>query len=162
MQTWRLEPVREEDFEAMLSLRMAALQPSLERLGRFDPARGRARLREGFEPIWMHHLVKSSGQGEERIGFFTLKPQDGVLHLSHLYLSPGHQGQGAGAWVMAQIKAQARAQGLAITLSALKLSDANRFYRRHGFQQVAEHEFDLDYRWEPDTEADINAVRPGA
>lgn len=145
MQTWRLEPVREEDFEAMLSLRMAALKPSLERLGRYDPERGRARLREGFEPLWMWHLV----QGEERIGFFTLKPQDGDLHLSHLYLRPGHQGQGAGAWVMAKIKSQARAQGLAITLSALKLSDANRFYRRHGFKLVAEHEFDLAYRWEP-------------
>jgi len=149
MQTWRLEPVREEDFEAMLSLRMAALRPSLERLGRYDPARGRARLREGFEPLWMRHQVKKSVQGEERVGFFTLKPQDGGLHLSHLYLKPGCQGQGAGAWVMEEIKSQARAQGLAITLSALKLSDANRFYLRHGFKQVAEHEFDLDYRWEP-------------
>ncbi|MDC8786231.1 GNAT family N-acetyltransferase [Roseateles koreensis] len=142
---WRLEPVADEDFEAMLSLRMAALRESLERLGRYDLARGRARLREGFEPAWMRHIVL----GDERIGFFTLKPQSGALHLNHLYLKPARQGQGSGAWVMAQIKAQARAQGLAVTLSALKLSDANRFYLRHGFRQVAEHEFDLDYRWQP-------------
>jgi hypothetical protein len=32
-------------------------------------------------------------------------------------------------------------------LSALKQSAANRFYLRHGFVQVGESEFDLDYRW---------------
>jgi GNAT superfamily N-acetyltransferase len=87
----------------------------------------------------------------ERIGFITLRPDVAAvrpaLHLDHLYIRPAFQGQGSGAWALDWAKAQARAQGLDITLSALKLSDANRFYLRHGFVQVDASEFDLDYRW---------------
>jgi len=35
------EPVAAGDFESMAQLRIAALRPSLERLGRFDPSRAR-------------------------------------------------------------------------------------------------------------------------
>ena len=37
----RYEPVRAGDFEALLALRIRALQPSLEALGRFSPERAR-------------------------------------------------------------------------------------------------------------------------
>ncbi len=57
------------------------------------------------------------------------------------------QGQGIGAWVLDWAKAQARAQGRDMTLSALKQSAANRFYVRHGFVPVAQSDFDIDYRW---------------
>ena len=147
-----LEPVTAEDFEEMLTLRMEALRESLERLGRFDPARGRERLRAGFAPQHMHHIVKNG----ERIGFFTLRPldaanQEQALRLDHLYIRPEAQSQGAGTWVMEQIKARAQESNRAVTLAALKLSDANRFYLRHGFELVEEQEFDLEYRWSPQT-----------
>ena len=45
-----LAPASDEDFEALLSLRMAAMQESLMRLGRFDPQRARERLSRAFEP----------------------------------------------------------------------------------------------------------------
>jgi len=32
-----------------------------------------------------------------------------------------------------------------VTLSALRGSDSNRFYRRHGFVQTGEGEWDIDY-----------------
>lgn len=145
-----LEPVAAEDFEDMLMLRIAALRDSLERLGRFDPARARERLRSGFAPEHMRHIVKDG----ERIGFFTLRPLDSldqgqVLRLDHLYIRPGQQNQGVGAWVMERVKAQAGAADQAVTLAALKLSDANRFYLRHGFELVEEQEFDIEYRWSP-------------
>jgi len=145
-----LEPVAAEDFESMLALRMEALRASLERLGRFDPERARERLLAGFAPPYMRHIVKLG----ERIGFFTLRPwhaadQGQVLRLDHLYIRPANQCQGIGAWVMAYIKAHARAEGKAVTLAALKLSDANRFYLRHGFEVIEEQEFDIEYRWIP-------------
>jgi GNAT superfamily N-acetyltransferase len=142
-----LSPVAIADFEDMVVLRIEALRESLERLGRFDPARARERLAAGFKPEYMQHIVRA----DERIGFITLHPDtDSVsqaLHLDHLYIRPACQGQGIGAWALNWAKTQAVAQGCDITLSALKHSDANRFYLRHRFVQVDESEFDLDYHW---------------
>ncbi|MBY0236167.1 MAG: GNAT family N-acetyltransferase [Burkholderiaceae bacterium] len=133
----------------MLDLRIAALQESLERLGRFDPARARARFQAGFEPAFMQHIV-SAGSGQ-RLGFFTVKPrpEGQVLRLEHLYLSPATQGHGAGSWVMEHIKRQARLSACEISLGALKLSRANDFYQAVGFQHVAVLGFDVEYRWSP-------------
>ncbi|XHS77137.1 GNAT family N-acetyltransferase [Burkholderiaceae bacterium UC74_6] len=135
----RLEPVALGDFEAMHELRMAAMRESLERLGRFDPERSRARLAEGFEPSQMRHLCRDG----ERIGFLTLVPEHGALNLKHFYIAPGSQGQGVGAWAMAWVQGH----GQDVVLNALKGSDANRFYQRHGFVQTNEDEFDIQYRW---------------
>ena len=50
-------PVVWGDVEAMLAIRVEALRDSLERLGRFDPARARERLMAGFKPEFMQHIV---------------------------------------------------------------------------------------------------------
>jgi len=134
-----LEPVRQEDFESMHELRMAAMRESLERLGRFDPQRSRARLAEGFEPRHMRHLCRDG----VRVGFLNLIPEADVLNLKHLYVAPGSQGQGVGAWAMAWVQSQGRD----VVLSALKGSASNSFYQRHGFVQTGEEEFDIQYRW---------------
>lgn len=142
-----LTPVATVDFDDMVALRIEALRPSLERLGRFDPVRARERLAAGFKPEYMRHITLDG----QRIGFITLRPDDGaerhVLRLDHLYIRPAFQDQGIGAWALNWAKTQAAGQDCDITLSALKQSDANRFYVRHGFAQVGESEFDLDYRW---------------
>jgi GNAT superfamily N-acetyltransferase len=136
-----LAPVVDDDFEAMLALRIDALRESLTRLGRFNPDVARARLRAQFRPEWMRHLVCDG----ERVGYFTVEPREGELRLHHLYLTPAAQGQGIGAWVLDQIKAQGRP----ISLAALRESRANDFYRRHGFEVVEEQAFDIEYRWQP-------------
>jgi GNAT superfamily N-acetyltransferase len=138
-----LAPVVDADFEPMLALRIEALRESLERLGRFNPDVARARLESQFRPEWMRHLVS----GGERVGYFTVEPREGELRLHHLYLRPGAQGQGIGAWVIDQLKAQ----GQPITLAALRESRANDFYKRHGFRVVEEQDFDIEYRWEAGT-----------
>jgi GNAT superfamily N-acetyltransferase len=142
-----LTPVFATDFDGMVAIRVAALRESLERLGRLDPVRARERLAAGFAPEHMRHIELD----DERIGFITLRPDSGpvpsALHLDHLYIRPACQGHGIGAWALDWAKAQAVSQDCDITLSALKQSAANRFYLRHGFVQVAEAEFDLDYRW---------------
>ena len=78
--SYSFEPVADDDFEPMLALRIAALRESLERLGRFDPARARERLRAGFAPAFMRHIVADG----ERIGFLTLRPADGALRIEHI------------------------------------------------------------------------------
>ena len=137
------EPVVEADFESLAALREAALRDSLERLGLFSQERSRERLRSNFRPEFMRHIV-CDGQ---RVGLLTVFPEGDALKLQHLYLAPGSQGQGIGAWALAQVKAEARAQGRDVKLEALPQSDANRFYQRHGFVQVGEAEFDVFYVW---------------
>ena len=140
-----LQPVDSSDFEAMLALRIDAMRPSLERVGRFDVARSRERLSAGFVVPYMHHIVLD---GDQRIGFVTLKPEDSdALRLEHLYLRTGFQGLGIGEWVLEWAKSQAREQHLDIKLTALVQSDANRFYLRHGFVLEGEEGVDLHYRW---------------
>ena len=146
-----LQPVDSSDFEAMLALRIDAMRPSLERVGRFDAARSRERLSAGFLVPYMHHIVLD---GDQRIGFVTLKPEDSdALRLDHLYLRTGFQGLGIGEWVLEWAKSQARAQRLDIKLTALVKSDANRFYLRHGFVLEGGEGVDLHYRWRVTSEA---------
>ncbi|SEF29952.1 GNAT family N-acetyltransferase [Variovorax sp. NFACC27] len=146
-----LQPVDSSDFEAMLALRIDAMRPSLERVGRFDVARSRERLSAGFVVPYMHHIVLD---GDQRIGFVTLKPEDSdALRLDHLYLRTGFQGLGIGEWVLEWAKSQAREQQLDIKLTALVKSDANRFYLRHGFVLEGGEGVDLYYRWRVASEA---------
>jgi GNAT superfamily N-acetyltransferase len=137
----RLAPVAEHDFEALVALRIESMRPSLERLGRFDPLRARERLRDGFSPPHAWH-VELAG---ERVGFFVLKPREDGLHLEHLYLRPAAQGRGLGAAVLAHVFAQADALAAPVHVGALRGSDSNRFYLRHGFRLVAEEALDNRY-----------------
>jgi GNAT superfamily N-acetyltransferase len=143
----RFEPVAASDFEAMVALRIRAMRPSLEALGRFDPERARQRLAEGFAPAFMRHIVV----GDERVGFTTLRPveQGMALELDHLYIEPRHQGRGLGAWVVDCAKSRADLLQLPLVVEALKGSGANRFYRRHGFVEQRQGEWDTTYRREP-------------
>ncbi len=138
-----LEPVAAEDFETLLALRITAMQPSLERLGRYTPERARERFAATFEASAMQHILRDG----KRIGFITVKTLAQELHIDHLYLWPEMQGLGIGAWALNWAKGRASEEGRVLTLSALKLSDANRFYLRHGFAAVGEGEFDIHYRW---------------
>ncbi len=130
-----------QDADALVALRIAAMRESLERIGRFDPIRARERFLTGFAPEQTLHIVLNS----VRIGFYVVKPADSGLLLDHLYIQPGHQGLGLGAAVLAHIFAQADAAGLAIRVGALRDSDSNRFYLRHGFVLVEQGEFDNYY-----------------
>lgn len=139
------QPVVDADFEALLALRVRALRPSLEALGRFDLARARERFASGFVPACMQHLVLDG----QRVGCVTLRPTAQALHLDHLYIEPMAQGQGLGAQVLAWVKRQGQARGLPVQLAALAGSAANRFYQRHGFVETGRGEVDIDYRWQP-------------
>ena len=130
-----------QDAEALVALRIAAMRDSLEHIGRFDPIRARERFMAGFSPDHTQHIL----QADQRIGFYVVKPADAGLLLDHLYIQPGHQGQGIGAAVLAHIFAQADARGLAIRVGALRGSDSNRFYLRHGFALAEQGEFDNYY-----------------
>jgi len=130
-----------DDAEALVALRIAAMRESLERIGRFDPQRARERFLSSFDPERTRHIVVDG----QRLGFVVTTQQPGWLALDHLYIDPAWQGRGIGAGVLAEVFREARALGLPVRVGALKQSDSNRFYQRHGFELVEEGEFDLYY-----------------
>ena len=140
-----LRPASEQDFEQLLALRIAAMRPSLERLGRFDPQRARERLRAGFDPAYTRIITA----GGADIGFVAVRPLPespaaGLL-LDHLYLHPDWQGRQLGARVLQQVIVEADLAGLPLHVGALRGSDANRFYQKHGFVQSSDSEWDIYY-----------------
>lgn len=137
-----LTPAGDGDFEALLSLRLAAMRESLERLGRFDPQRARERLSRGYQPAHTRHILR----GGELVGFVVVVPRDDGWQLDHLYVHPSAQREGVGSWVLEQVLTEADAAHMPVSVTALKHSDANRFYQRHGFELQAEGEWDWFYR----------------
>jgi GNAT superfamily N-acetyltransferase len=136
-----LSPATELDVEQLVLLRIAAMRESLERIGRFDPARARERFLSGFLPQYTRHIVAHG----ERVGFVVVKPAAEGLLLDHLYLHPTRQKLGIGGWVLRHVFAEADMQGLAIRVGALRGSDSNGFYTRHGFELVEVSDWDNYY-----------------
>lgn len=149
-----LEPVVAADFDALAALRERAMRESLQRIGRHDPVRVRERLAAGFDPAATRHIVVDG----RRVGFVVIKRLSHALRIEHLYLDLDAQRRATGSAVLRWVCARADAELLPVELVALKGSDANRFYLRHGFAEVGEGEFDIDYLREPFT-AGMAAVR---
>jgi len=126
------------DAEALATLRVEAMRESLERIGRFDPVRARERFLTGFSPEHTWHVVMDG----ERVGFYVVRPHEQGLTLDHLYVRPSHQRNGIGAAVLARVFAQADALGCQVRVGALRESESNRFYARHGFVLVEQDAFD--------------------
>jgi GNAT superfamily N-acetyltransferase len=136
-----LSPVQLDDFEDLVALRIEAMRESLERIGRFDPRRVRERLEEGFEPRCTRHIVVDG----QRVGFVAIKRRAQELYLEHFYILPAHQGRRIGSVVLSIIFDEADREGLSMRVGALRESDSNRFYSRHGFVRVEESEWDIYY-----------------
>ena len=141
-----LDPVRLDDFEELVSVRIEAMRESLERVGRFDVQRARERLLEGFAPECTRHILVDG----HRVGFVTVKPRTSELYLEHFYIRPEYQGRGIGSWVIGAVFKEADQVGLPLRVGALRGSNSNRFYSRHGFVRAEETEWDIYYLRLPD------------
>lgn len=134
-------PVREEDFEQLAEIRVAAMRESLERVGRFDRDRSRLRLLVSFAPESTRLIVV----GGERAGFYATRSSDEGVELEHLYIHPDFQNRGLGSQVLDLILREADQSGAPVFVGALKESDSNRFYLSHGFLLDSEGEWDNYY-----------------
>lgn len=123
------------------------MRESLERVGRFDQARARERLRNTFQPE-QTRLILMNG---EKIGFYATRPVEAGWQLDHLYIHPRHQSRGVGGAILRQLCAEADARGLTMLVGALKESVSNRFYQRHGFTLAEVGAWDNYYRRLPNS-----------
>lgn len=138
-------PTTHTDADALVATRIAAMRESLERIGRFDPQRARERFLASFDPAWCRFIERDG----VRAGFVLVRPNDDHWQIDHLYIAPEHQGQGIGAAVLREVFAAADAQRMPVRVGALRGSESNRFYRRYGFVQTGEAEWDIYYVREP-------------
>jgi GNAT superfamily N-acetyltransferase len=140
-----MRPATADEAPMLASIRVEAMRESLERVGRFDEARARARLLDAFD-AGRTRAIELDG---EVIGLVVLRPIEEGLLLDHLYLRPSHQGLGIGSRVLQQVFAEADARQCTLKVGALRGSEANRFYERHGFVLVEEAAFDNYYLRHP-------------
>jgi GNAT superfamily N-acetyltransferase len=142
--TVTLTPATSADANQLVALRIAAMQESLERVGRFDAARARERFLSGFAPAYTRHIEVDG----ERAGFVVVKPLDHEWLLDHLYVHPDFQNRGIGSAVLSIVFSEADAARKALRVGALRESESNRFYLRHGFRKIDESTWDVYYRRE--------------
>jgi ribosomal protein S18 acetylase RimI-like enzyme len=146
--------VTADDFEELVTLRIAAMRESLERVGRFDPQRARERLKNSFYPEHTEFILLDGG----KIGFSTFRPQGDHFQLDHLYVHPSKQSLGIGSYVLRILLSRSDAQQLPVRLGALKESGSNRFYLRHGFVKQSEDAWDNYYRRPATSDVAVSAV----
>lgn len=137
-----LHPVNRDALDELVAMRIACMEPSLTRVGRFDPVRARARLADDFDPRCTWHIEQAGA----RVGLVVVQQQADAWLLAHLYVHPRAQNRGIGQQVLLLVFAQVDAVGLPLTVFALKGSESNRFYQRHGFQWQSETEWDVCYQ----------------
>jgi GNAT superfamily N-acetyltransferase len=135
----------QSDADTLVAIRIAAMRESLERIGRFDSQRARERFLASFDPALCRFIEVDGVQS----GFILIRPQDDHWLLDHFYILPEHQRKGIGAAVLQDVFANADAQRMPIHVGALRGSDSNRFYQRHGFVQSDEAEWDIYYVRQP-------------
>lgn len=131
-----LRPVEEADFEPLLDLSIRVLRADLDRVGRFDPDRRRARMRAGFDPAVLS-AIETDGR---LVGCIASVPAADHVEVHSFYLEPDTQGRGLGAAVFAAVAA--RHPGLPVRIEVLKGSPVLAFWRKQGFHVIGEQPFD--------------------
>jgi N-acetylglutamate synthase-like GNAT family acetyltransferase len=112
------------------------MREHLERIGRFDPERRRARMRQHLDAGSLR-LIDHDGTV---IGCLGLYPRGTQLELHSFFIEPALQGRGLGALVFAALRDTHPGRGWWIEV--LKESPARRFWERQGFVQTGELPFD--------------------
>lgn len=98
-----------------------------------------------YYPTAQFLIIEQAG---EPVGRLYLAEWPGELRVMDIALLPAFRGRGWGTALLQDILAQARAQGLAVSIHVEKFNPAYRLYTRLGFCPVGEHGiYDL-LRWE--------------
>ena len=142
---YRLSAPKDKQLNELVEIRLSAMKPSLVAINRFDPIRARKRFTETYDPANTTCILMT----EKLVGFYVLIDNGDHLLLDHFYIKPEAQGKGLGSLIVAEIKNRADSQSQRIKLGALRGSKSNDFYKRHGFVETHESEFDIHYQYTP-------------
>ena len=86
----------------------------------------------------------------ERVGMIQILDQPGSVEIGEMQIQPSHQSRGIGSRILSDIVNQTHKRGKSVRLSvALKNERAYEFYRRCGFQEMAQTETHTQLQCEP-------------
>ena len=143
-QAFSLRPATEADFEPVLALSIRAMREHLERIGRFDPARRRDRMRRQFDA----GILRIIEQNGAMAGCIGVEAKASAVEIHSLFLDTHAQRQGLGEAVFRATLAAH--PGRSFRIEVLKLSPARRFWERLGFVQYGEADNDWLMERAPD------------
>jgi ribosomal protein S18 acetylase RimI-like enzyme len=134
--TFSFRPATEADFEPVLALSIRAMREHLERVGRFDPGRRRARMRLPFD-AGILRIIEQDGAMAGCVGVLD---RGGWVEVHSLFLDTFAQGKALGSAVWRAVLAEH--PGRVFRLEVIKQSPARRFWERQGFVQYGEADND--------------------
>lgn len=137
------EQAHPSDASALADLRVLAMQPSLEAIGRFDLDRARNRFLSTYVSSDTWHIIWNG----DKVGLVVLRVSPEEYLLDHFYLRPEFQGKKIGSLVLDVIFGAAEREGIPVRVTALRGSRSNQFYVAHGFRLQAQEEWDNHYIW---------------
>jgi len=132
------------DASVLADLRVLAMQPSLEAIGRFDLDRARNRFLSTYVSSDTWHIIWNG----DKVGLVVLRVSPEEYLLDHFYLLPEFQGKKIGSLVLDVILAAAEREGIPVRVTALRGSRSNKFYVAHGFRLHVQEEWDNHYIWQ--------------
>lgn len=132
-----------EDASELAELRVLAMKPSLDAVGRFDHERARNRFLLTYVPADTWHILWD----EVKVGVIVLRNDSEDLVLDHFYIHPDFQSRGIGSSVLQSVLAFAQTEGRSVRVTALKGSESNNFYLANGFVLASTEEWDHHYKW---------------
>ncbi len=83
------------------------------------------------------------------IGLLKYQTSKGSVNIEQIQLLPNNQGQGIGRCLIGNIISVAKSEGSRVTLSVLKNNPAIRLYKRLGFSQFKEDNYEIYLQWTP-------------
>ncbi len=133
-----LRPATDADYDFLWRLAKETMQGYVHAIWGWDEDWQAQRFRGSFDASqWRVITVDGQNAGGLLAG---LRPSDGGLFLSNIYLLPGFQNRGIGSAIVQSLLAEARTSGLPLTLNVLKSNpDARRLYERLGLRVVREN-----------------------
>jgi GNAT superfamily N-acetyltransferase len=143
-QAFSLRPATEADFEPVLALSIRAMREHLERVGRFEPARRRDRMRRQFDA----GILRIIEQDGAMAGCIGVEAEGAAVEIHSLFLDTHAQRQGLGEAVFRAVLAAH--PGRPFRIEVLKQSPARRFWERQGFVLTGEAAFDWLMERAPD------------
>jgi GNAT superfamily N-acetyltransferase len=143
-QAFSLRPATEADFEPVLAHSIRAMREHLERVGRFEPARRRDRMRRQFDA----GILRIIEQDGAMAGCIGVEAEGAAVEIHSLFLDTHAQRQGLGEAVFRAVLAAH--PGRPFRIEVLKQSPARRFWERQGFVLTGEAAFDWLMERAPD------------
>lgn len=131
---YTLRQARDDDFEFLFHLRVAALGPYVAQIWGWNEDEQRQRFARHFDTTRYQIVLR-----EKDIGAIEAEQRDHEIYLSNIELLPEYQRKGIGTALIGEMLAEADRKNLPVALQVFKINPARHLYERLGFEITGEN-----------------------